>query len=371
MTLIPNRIFFSKNTTEEQLVATEKVHGANIGIYLDLTYIGAEGWIKMAKRTGFLAPEDEKQFPCSTWLEANRANLEQVARNAVEYLARANSNSTSAEQMVPRTYLVIFGEFYGGWFPANPVEWQGSKSLPGEMKAHADAHDGTRPRPVQWDIYYAPGHHIICFDMLVVVPGFKPVRADGQPVLASEIIRYMNWLPHEFIRKQPIPHAPVMFTGTLVECVAWANSSAKYVNSALPHQIHGLSELVPGTNIIEGVVLSPVSGAHFSYKIKNPAFQETVKTSHIPKKDRGTEPSGHPFLGYITQNRWNAVRSKYGVIGLQELKTVFEADALDDFTTENPDTKQPNLKAKYICDAFNKFYTDLAALAHLDESILR
>jgi len=351
----------SKNTTEEQWVATEKVHGSNISIYLDLTNIGAGGWLKMAKRTGFLAPEDERQFPCSAWLVANRANLEQVARNAVEYLA--------AEPIVPGTYLVIFGEFYGGWFPANPSEWRGSKSLPAEMKAFADANEGARPRPVQWDIYYAPGHHIICFDMLVVVPGFKPVRPDGQPVLASEVIRYMNWLPHEFIRRQPIPHAPVMFSGTLAECVAWANSSAKYVNSALPHQLHGLPELAPNTNIIEGVVLSPVSGAHFSYKIKNPAFQESVKPAPTPKKERPSEPSGHPFLGYITQNRWNAVRSKYGVISLAELKTAFEADALEDFTAENPDAKPPNLKAKYIRDAIDKFYAGLAQLG-LDESIL-
>jgi len=90
---------------------------------------------------------------------------------------------------------------------------------------------------------------------------------------------------------------------------------------------------------------------------------------HIPKKDRPTEPSGHPFLGYITQNRWNAVRSKYGVISLAELKVAFETDALEDFTTENPDAKPPNPKAKYIRDAFDKFYADLALLGLLDESI--
>ena len=75
----------------------------------------------------------------------------------------------------------------------------------------------------------------------------------------------------------------------------------------------------------------------------------------------------HPILGYITQNRWNAVRSKYGVISLAELKTAFEADAVENFTADNPDAKFPNLGAKYIRTGLDKFY---AELHDLDESIL-
>ena len=355
----------TKNTTSDKWVVTEKVHGSNFAIYLDLCRIDGEDWIKIAKRTGFLEPEDKLQFPCDAWLDANRANLALTARNVLAYLAKDTADS-SQSQIVPGTYLVIFGEFYGGWYPANPSEWLGSKSLQTEMKAHADAHEGARPRPVQWDIYYSHTHEFVCFDMLVIDPSCRPVRPDGQPVIASEKVRYQNWLPHEFIRTQPIPQVPIMFTGTLAECVEFANSGAKYVNSAVPHQLHGYPELAPGTNIIEGVVVSPATGAHFSYKIKNKAFQETVNTAHIPKKDR-VESAGHPFIGYITQNRWNAVRSKYGVINLAELKTAFETDAMEDFTTENPDAKQPSLDAKYIRVALDKFYS---GLTDLDESIL-
>ena len=352
----------SKNTTATQWIVTEKVHGSNFGIYLDIGRIGLPGWIQLAKRTGFLTDDDKRQFPCDAWLDANRSNLEQTARNILAYLTESGSPAP------PGTYLVIFGEFYGGWYPANPSEWRGSKSLSSELKAHADAHDGTQPRPIQWDIYYSNTYEFVCFDMLVIDPSSRPVRADGQPVLASEVVRYQNWLPHEFVRAQPIPQVPIMFTGTLAECVEFANSGAKYVNSAVPHQLHGYPELAPGINIIEGVVVSPATGAHFSYKIKNPAFQETVKTAHVSKKG-SLEPSVHPFLGYITQNRWNAVRSKYGVISLAELKTAFEADAIENFTADNPDAKTPipNLGAKYIQTALAKFY---AELTNLDESIL-
>jgi Rnl2 family RNA ligase len=349
---------YSKNPADKWIV-TEKVHGANFGIYLDLTNIGKEGWIKMAKRTGFLTDSDKLQFPCDDWLLANLDNLEQTAMNTLAHVG--------TDSIQPGTYIVIFGEFYGGWYPTNPSEWRGSKSLPNELKAYAATHDGTRPRPIQWDIYYSNTYEFVCFDMLVIDPGSRPVRADGQPVLASEVVRYQNWLPHEFVRAQPIPQVPIMFSGSLAECLEFANSGAKYVNSAVPHQLHGYPELAPGTNIIEGVVVSQATGAHFSYKIKNRAFQETVKTAHIPKKDHA-EPTGHPFLGYITQNRWNAVRSKYGVIGLQELKTAFEADALEDFISENPDAKPPNLDTKYIRFALDKFYSELGAL---DESILQ
>ena len=129
------------------------------------------------------------QFPIQPWLDANRSNLEQVAHNVVKYLATDETSGLS-----PGTYLVIFGEFYGGWYPANPVGWMGSKSLPTELKAYGDAHEGAHPRPVQWDVYYAPTHGFVCFDMVVITPGFQSVKADGTPVLASEVIRYQNWL---------------------------------------------------------------------------------------------------------------------------------------------------------------------------------
>jgi Rnl2 family RNA ligase len=342
----------SKNSTDKW-VATEKIHGSNLSIYLDLANIGADGWLKTAKRTGFMTPEDKVQFPCDEWLAHNKDNLEQTARNTVAYLAMLGTNPSTAG-----TYLVIFGEFYGGWFPTNPSCWQGSKSLPTELKAYAEAHDGARPRPVQWDIYYSTQHEFVCFDMVVIDPAHKPVDETGKPVLASEVVRYQNWLPSEFIRVQPIPQVPLMFSGTLAECGEFANSKAKYVNSAIPELLHGLPALAPGTNIIEGVVVSPASGPHFSYKIKNKAFQETVKTAHVPKKERG-QLAGHPFLGYITRNRWNAVRSKYGVISADELKAAFVADALEEYTADNPDSKPVSLDDKYIETALNKFYTEL------------
>ncbi len=342
----------SKNPSDKWIV-TEKVHGSNFSIYLDLANIGAEGWLKTAKRTGFMTPEDKVQFPCDEWLALNKDNLEQTARNTVAYLAELGTTP-----LAPGTYLVIFGEFYGGWFPSNPSDWQGSKSLPTELKAYADTHDGARPRPVQWDIYYSPRHEFVCFDMVVIDPAHKSVDESGQPVLASEVVRYQNWLPSEFIRTQPIPQVPLMFSGTLAECVEFANSSAKYVNSAVPELLHGLPSLAPGTNIIEGVVVSPASGAHFSYKIKNKAFQETVRTAHVPKKERG-QPAGHPFLGYITRNRWNAVRSKYGVISADEHKAAFVADALEEYTADNPDSKPVSLDDKYINTALTKFYAGL------------
>ncbi len=347
----------SKNTTSETWVVTEKVHGANIGIYLDLCNIGVDGWIRFAKRTGFLTEADQKQFPVDMWLEANRANLEQTARNVIGHLA---------EPIQPGAYLVIFGEFYGGWYPASPSEWEGSKSLPAELKIHSTQHEGARPRPVQWDVYYSTTYEIVCFDMVVITPGLKPVKPDGRPVLASEVIRYQNWLPNEFVRSQPIPHVPIVFTGSLEECITYANSGAKYTNSRVPELLHGLPALAPGTNIIEGVVVSPATGAHFSYKIKNKAFQETVKTAHVPKKERTDQPTGHPFMAYVTRNRWNAVRSKYGAIGINELKAAFVADALEDFQRENPDAKPVDVESLYITSALDKFY---AGLGELDDAI--
>lgn len=342
----------SKNPSDKWIV-TEKVHGSNFSIYLDLVNIGAEGWLKTAKRTGFMTPEDKVQFPCDEWLALNKDNLEETARNTLVYLTELGTSHLTAG-----TYLVIFGEFYGGWFPANPSSWQGSKSLSTELKAYADTHDGARPRPVQWDIYYSPRHEFVCFDMVIIDPKHKPVDESGKPVLASEVVRYQNWLPSEFIRAQPIPQVPLMFSGTIAECVEFANSKAKYVNSALPELLHGQPAFAPGTNIIEGVVVSPASGPHFSYKIKNKAFQETVKTAHVPKKECG-QTAGHPFLGYITRNRWNAVRSKYGVISAGELKAAFVADALEEYTADNPDSKPVSLDGKYIKDALGKFYAGL------------
>lgn len=350
---------FSKNRTADKWVVTEKVHGANIGIYLDLCNIGGQDWIQFAKRTGFLTPEDKNQFPVDSWLDDNRGNLEQVAHNVVKHLDT---------ELTPGTYLVIFGEFYGGWYPANPVGWMGSNSLPAELKTYSESHEGARPRPVQWDVYYAPTHGIVCFDMVIITPGFQPVKDDGTPVLASEVIRYQNWLSTEFVRSQPIPQVPLMFTGTLAECVEFANSEAKYVNSLVPVNIHGCQPLSPGTNIIEGVVISPASGAHFTYKIKNNAFQETVNIAHIPKKERGPN-SGHPFLTYLTLNRWNATRSKYGAVSINELKAAFVKDALADFAVDNPDSKPVDVSSRYIRDALDKFYASLEG--ELDESITK
>ena len=81
-----------------------------------------------------------------------------------------------------------------------------------------------------------------------------------------------------------------------------------------------------------------------------------MKTAHIPKKESTDLPSGHPFLAYITRNRWNAVRSKYGAIGFTELKAAFVVDAIEDYQRENPDAMVVDVASMCIKPALDQFY---------------
>lgn len=312
---------------------TEKVHGSNISIYVNLKQPSSPSGIKFAKRTGFIMPEDKQQFPYESWFDNNKENIFQIAENIKTFVNPATITENS--------YAIIYGEIYGGWYPSCPAEWHGSSSLRNEIELQQSSCPETRIKPIQWDIYYSPTVSIICFDILLVTP-----INNSNPLI--------EWLPNSFVRKQPINHVPHMFTGTYDDCVKFANSGAKYVNSYIPQNIHGLCELPEKTNIMEGVVISPESGPHITFKIKNKEFMETVSRSHIPKTIK--ENKGHPFINYLTSNRWNAVRSKYGVIVENELKAAFIADALEEYFADGNDASSIDINSKYIQNAIETFY---------------
>jgi len=174
---------------------------------------------------------------------------------------------------------------------------------------------------VQKECYYKDEQDFVCFDIAIV-------KEDNVKFLdTSDCIKMCDVLH--------LPYLPVLFSGTLNECLKYNNTFITTLN------------LEKGTEC-EGVIIRPdkdcyvSSGSRIILKSKNSIFAENRGEKHRGDKLKegldGIEQISHKLFDYINENRINSFVSKVGdnlemKLFSTYLKEIYD-DCLADFQKE-------------------------------------
>lgn len=277
-----------------QYVVQEKVHGSNTSFLTN----GKE--IKFAKRTA-LVGDNEKFFNYEELLERYKPKV-------------LNLFKLIKKEFPETDYAVIFGEFFGGWYP------------------HKDVKKDTRFMPIQKGVYYCPNHEFYGFDIFLVSE-----KNDTHAYLGVEKCNAL-------FEKGGFYYAKTLFQGTLEECLEYPNKfeSTIYKEFGYP-RIEG--------NICEGIVIRPViptyipGGIRVMIKSKNEKFAEKKGEKRVPKPQKPPVEFSEKYSelldkveDYVTENRLDNVISHIGEVSVPKevgkLLGLFSKDILEDFLKE-------------------------------------
>lgn len=257
---------------EVDCVFTEKVHGANLQVFVD------EVSVKPARRTDFLGENESFQ-------------------GAREFVREHEQEFRSIFKAITPTPLAI--SVCGEWF--------GGGDYPG--------HTGEKVSTVQKGVWYSPSRHFIAFDIRVFYDG----AADGDTyvpwatfcaLVDSTKLRRVQELHRmkvDAVIKELLEHNCIRDLSSTFESTIWKL----------------LNETDPGPkNYAEGYVIRPVRcfrdkyGTRLIFKYKSPQFSEKAhQPPPPPPKDSALEQEfavvEHEFLrDDVLRNRLNNVLSK-------------------------------------------------------------
>lgn len=271
-----------------QWIASEKVHGANFCFETD------GQCIEYASRTSRLGSG------------ADFYNARETMPKYHPCILRAFVLARQKDPML--VSLLIYGEYFGGYYPGHPAE-------PGMKK-------------VQKGVAYSPGHHFYAFDVCCVT-------ADGKEYMDFDDARALL-LNAGF----PLVAAP-LFRGTLDELLA---IDVESLETTLPSLLgHPPSD---GFRIAEGIVLRPEMEVSFGVhrvilKKKAIAFWEATNQFGMAAKTESAQKGADGLEGVLdiartlaNENRLRAVISKEpSLLGdgqAPRLAGLFAKDILDD-----------------------------------------
>lgn len=249
---------------EVDWIATEKVHGANFSFVTDGTNI------KYASRTRVL--------------DSNADFFNADSKMTKYHRCVKKAFSLAKEKYAHLELLVIYGEYFGGFYPGHTIE----KGL----------------KKVQGGVAYSPDHHFYAFDVSVNAKGYIDfddcqtlLSAAGFPLVAEPLRR-----------------------GSLRQVLA---TDVEQLESTIPARLG----LEPPTSfrIAEGIVIRPSKEAKLDcnrvlLKKKAAAFWENTNQKDMAakvKRQMDLEPSSDDVSGaiefakgLINENRLRAVVSK-------------------------------------------------------------
>ncbi len=209
----------------------------------------------------------------------------------------------------PKKSLIVYGELFGGSYP--PL-----KSL---------------NKPVQKEVLYSPTIDFIAFD----------IKIDS------------FYLPHNeceiLFQKFGWKYPKIDFKGTFDECKEFSSKTNALLTS-IPSALYNLSPIE--NNIREGNIIKPFSTVLFSkkgsrliFKDKNAKFRETKEQEETIEAATTTTTDLKLILdNYITEMRWNCVKSKESQdCNENKLLCLFVDDALESYFKDIdkiPETKK-------------------------------
>jgi Rnl2 family RNA ligase len=294
-------------------VATEKIHGTNMGVVLRRRSGEDDVTMTFARRTGLL-PAGFNHFG---HVAVDFTNLKGLYAAAV---AKAIPVGIAGDPIV-----TVYGELYGGHWPG--------------VEGPANA---AREKPVQQRLWYRPDIAFSVFDISVVAGGGPDSDSAAPPLfLDFEDVAAMC----DALR---VPRVRECFRGGFQEAVAWAKAHA--ADDVVPHA-EGLPALPPGTNPGEGWVVRtvretrlPKGGGRALVKVKNPTFDVDINMSkhgpklvdkHASRREVAGDKGPEPGLEYVTDCRAGSVVGKVGrdqslVVLARALLADIVADAAED-----------------------------------------
>lgn len=313
-------------------VVTEKLHGANMGIYCD------GETVRIAKREGF---QDECQMK-------NFFDSVRVAEKYSESILNLAKNWNVVKQsqgVEGKTYFIFLGELFGGGI-----------------------HKGTP---------YSMEQDFALFNIFTVIDDTESNREYVKKLCAAYFVDEANGklvlMPNSRERVVSIAKyieckvLDILFKGTLEECAQFANDFESHF--VCPNKVresgvekHG-DAAVKDLCITEGVIIEPFyytnyKGNNFTYKSKNAKFEEKYATGYKPKVslvekavDNLTMDQAemlYTLNEYLVMPRYQSVVSKMGEVTIKDFSKVLKAfvedvlkDAKEDFAEDGKEFVQP------------------------------
>lgn len=314
-----------------QAYVSEKIHGTNLTVSFDGTtflYGRRNGWIEEGESFFNL---DYIKAPLEAAITRMFSEMSAVVEE--HYKAADHAKAQGCEDVtypsIPRSFtsIKLRGEFFGGGYE------------------HPDVPKVQGMSQIQGGIQYAQDK------------SFSVFRIEVDDSILS--MHDMGMLCQSF----GIPHVPILFIGTLRECLEWsaeyndtnsiiprmmplldAEGNALTVTAAEGEHYQSLPMFEEGENIKEGNVIAMVdpvtlpNGTALIIKDKNEKWSE-CKPSKAPKAapqdlEGDLRVLHDAILPYLTENRFHNVRSKNGEFKQNEMMKAVGLtvkDAIDEY----------------------------------------
>lgn len=320
---------------DEPAYVSEKIHGTNLTVEYDGELF------RYGRRNGWLG-EDENFFNLDyikPYISQRLMRMYKEMKMVLEAHHEAATNAQAAGEEanfpeIPADFKVITlrGEFFGGGY------------------VHPEVPKMEGMSQIQGGIQYAQDKSYSVFR----------IEIDGEPL----DMHTMGMLCLSF----GIPHVPILFTGTLKECIEWSQEhnadnsvipagfplldekGEPVAHPEVPEMYKSLPQFAEGENIREGNVIAlktPVTlpnGSALIIKDKNEKWSECkpAKADKAPPKELEGDLRKlyDGILPYITVERFNNVRSHEGGFTQKELMKavgLVVKDAIDDFMNDCSD----------------------------------
>lgn len=276
--------YVSKNVDAAKAVSSditfivqEKIHGSNFSLWCDGTDV------KAARRGDFLKADDK--------FHGFHAILDQYRDAMMDLFA-------NIQDVTDKVHTVtVHGELFGGSYP------------------HPDVPVNNKVSKVQASVFYCPDVKFLAFDLDI----------NGNRAPAK--------LTNDVLGAHDIPVCPVLFQGSLDDCLAFSNQ----FQTTIP-DMFGLPAI--DGNTCEGVVVKPltVGDTDLVFKNKNSKFTEKQRVKKTQAVVSNRQAAMQQAIAcYVTKARLDNVVSKQLQLTQQDigrLVGLLAQDALGDFQVD-------------------------------------
>jgi Rnl2 family RNA ligase len=304
-------LYESLGFSEVEWCVTNKLHGANLAIYLQ------DGKHQTASRNQLLSEHESDMFYKFHIIKA------QVYTNVTRI-----RDMLVGKLMQDINTIIVYGELFGGSYP------------------HPDVPKNNDVRMVQKGVFYSPYLHFSVFD----------IQVDGKFIdydLVCEVCDTLNIEYQEILKK-----------GTLAECLQYPNDfeDETYLRYGYPSVLPKIEN-----NITEGVVIKPIktlflaSGSRVILKNKNEKFKEKNSARKRKPAVELSDDAKHGIEAvepYITENRLDTVTSKLGELEAHKIGTFIKEFVSDVFKDAHEDGVLKYHLEKVDQKAVNKFVSN-------------
>jgi len=270
---------------------TEKIHGANMGIYCD----GND--IKVASRNQIVGLDF---FNCGPVINKYK-----------------NDILTLWENLNKPKYMIVYGEFFGGLY---------------------NGKSGDTAKKVQKGVNYHYENDFLAFNALCVESGKSDVWYDTA-VLNSTLTNHK------------LSTVPILFTGSLMECLQYKND----YDSVVPkmYELPSESNVCEGNVIMPANGCDYVKdGIFLGLKNKNSKWSEKSKAPKLPVEvNEEVTKLTEILCSYCTKNRFSNVMSKEGEFDKKQIGKylgLLQKDCWEDYLSDGNLVPSEKHEKKYM-----------------------